>query len=767
MKEKEISDFVLKHYNLQCDVYPLDSYIDRNYRLTSSDGRQYIFKISTETDSPEFLQDQNNILFTLTNTLGPERQFPHVIPTVDKKEIIQFERSGENPLNARLLSYVEGQFLGDVEYSSEILFDLGTFLGEMDQILQEITSPHIRCRNFLWDLQNFSDIEEFISLLKDVELRRLVRYFLMQFRESVKPVLRKLKKQTIHNDANIWNLLIHNERISGIIDFGDMVSSYAINELAIAITYAIMDKNDPVDCAVEIIRGYHSSLPLKEEEIQLLYYLIAARLSTSICMSTHSEIEDPSNEYITISKKPAIELLNRWIGISPVYANNKFREACGYPMKSEVDHTILLTKRSAFISSSLSLSYDEPIRMVKAAFQYMYDDKGNTYLDCVNNICHVGHCHPCVVEAGRKQMTDLNTNTRYIYENLNQYAEKLCSTLPEKLNKVFFLNSGSDASDLALRLARTHTNRENIIVIDHAYHGNTRSAIEVSPYKYDGKGGSGPVPSTHKTLIPDTFRGVFRKDDPVAGQKYALEVDKIIQSLNQKGESIAGFICESIVGCGGQVMLPKGYLPEVYRKVREAGGICLVDEVQVGFGRVGSKFWGFELYDVVPDIVIMGKPMGNGHPLAAVVTTEQIAQSFENGMEFFSSFGGNPVSCAIGEAVLDVISEEKLQENAKETGDLIFSGLLDLKQKYPLIGDVRGSGLFLGIEFVSDFKTLKPADTETKIIVEEMKKRRILLSIDGPYHNVIKFKPPMVFSRENSIQLLENLEEVLKRFQAK
>jgi len=764
MEKREIADFILKHYNLQCEVTPLYGYIDYNFMLTTDEGKRYIFKLSSDIDSPEFLQDQNNILQLLQNALDPERQFPNVISSIDNQEILRFQTLDGQYKNSRLLSCVEGNFLNNVNHSSELLFDLGVFLGEMDQILQKAASSHVQCRNLVWDLQNFTDIEKYINQIMEVNLRRLIRYFLLQFREFVQPVLQDLRKQIIHGDANDRNLLAGDSRITGIIDFGDMVFSQTINELAIAVTYACMDKDDPIDTAVEIVRGYHSRLALEEREIKLLYYLVAARLSTCICMSTHSKIEDPSNEYITISEKPAIELLNRWIGISPVYANNKFREACGYPMKSGVDHTILLTKRSAFITSSLSLSYDEPIRMVKAAFQYMYDDRGNSYLDCVNNICHVGHCHPCVVEAGRKQMTDLNTNTRYIYENLTQYAEKLCSTLPDKLNKVFFLNSGSDASDLALRLARIHTNRENIIVVDHAYHGSTRSAIEVSPYKYDGKGGSGPVPSTHKTLIPDTFRGVFRKDDPVAGQKYALEVDKIIQSLNQKGESIAGFICESIAGCGGQVMLPPDYLPEVYKKVREAGGICLVDEVQVGFGRVGSKFWGFELYDVEPDIVIMGKPMGNGHPLAAVVTTEQIAQSFENGMEFFSSFGGNPVSCAIGEAVLDVISEEKLQENAKETGDLIFSGLLDLKQKYPLIGDVRGSGLFLGIEFVSDFKTLKPADTETKKIVEEMKKRRILLSIDGPYHNVIKIKPPMVFSRENSIQLLESLEEVLKRF---
>lgn len=763
MEKRVIADFILKQYGLKCDITPMDSYIDQNFMLSTDEGEKCIFKLSSEIDSPEFLQDQNNILHSLANALSPGRQFPTVIPSADKQEIVRFQASDGKFMNGRLLSYVEGEFVANVRHSSELLFDIGVFLGEMDQTLQQTTSPHIKCRKLLWDLQNFPDIEKYINLIEEISIQRLVSYFLLQFREFVEPVLRDLRKQIIHNDANNWNILIIDDRVSGVIDFGDMVFSHTINELAIALTYVIMDKEDPIETAFEIVRGYHSRLELEEKEIKLLYYLIAARLSISICMSANSKREDPSNEYIMISEKPAIELLNRWIEISPVNANNKFREACGYPIQDEVDHTNFVTKRNAFISSSLSLSYDEPIRMVRAAFQYMYDDRGNTYLDCVNNICHVGHCHPRVVEAGQKQMANLNTNTRYLYDNLNQYAEKLCSTFPEKLNKVFFLNSGSAATDLALRLARTHTNRENVIVVDHAYHGNTSSAIEVSPYKFEGTGGMGCVPSTYKTMIPDTFRGMYRKEDPDAGFKYASEVEEIIQEVNQKGEKVAAFICESIIGCGGQVMLPPGYLQEVYMRIRKNGGVCIAEEVQVGFGRIGSAFWGFELYDVEPDLVILGKPMGNGHPLAAVVTTETIARSFENGMEFFSSFGGNPVSCAIGETVLDVISEEKLQENARLVGDFIFFGLLNLKEKYPLIGDVRGAGLFLGIEFVSDSITLEPASKETKKIVEEMKKRKILLSIDGPFHNVIKFKPPMVFSLENASHLLVSLEDVLKR----
>ncbi len=632
MKEKNaIADFILNNYGLQGEITLLGSYIDTNYMLVTDQGAAYVFKLSSPIDSNELLIEQNNILRTLSCALDSDRHVPNVIPSKENLEIVTFKSSDGKALNGRLLSFIEGKFLAEVTPSSNIHFDLGMFLGEMDHILNKTAAPHIANRKLLWDLQNFPDIEGYIDLIEEIPVRRLVRYFLLQFHLIAEPVLRTLRKQVIHGDANDWNLLIREGRVAGIIDFGDMVVSQTINELAIALTYTMLEKEDPIGAAVEVIRGYHSVIPLDEREIRLLYYLIATRLSISLCMSARTKKEDPSNVHASASEKPATDLLIQWIEINPLHATNRFLAACGYSLPGEEDLAIHLKKRQMFISSALSLSYDEPIRMVKAAFQYMYDDRGNSYLDCVNNICHVGHCHPRVVEAGQKQMATLNTNTRYLYDSLNRYAEKLCATFPGELNKVFFVNSGSAATDLALRLARNHTNRENIIVVDHAYHGNVSSAIEISPYKFNGKGGMGSVPTTLKAMIPDTFRGMYRKEDPDAGYKYASDVEDIISRSEQEGKHVAAFICESIIGCGGQVMLPPGYLKKVYRMIRENGGVCIADEVQVGFGRVGSAFWGFELQDVVPDIVILGKPMGNGHPLSAVVTTNGIARSFENG----------------------------------------------------------------------------------------------------------------------------------------
>jgi len=374
-------------------------------------------------------------------------------------------------------------------------------------------------------------------------------------------------------------------------------------------------------------------------------------------------------------------MLYRWLSISPVAAENQFRTAIGLPVEKTQTIAKMVKSRHQHISPILSLSYDKPIYMVRSAFQYMYDAYGNTFLDAYNNIPHVGHSHPKVVAAGQKQMAKLNTNTRYIYDLLAEYAEKLLSKFPASLNKVYFVNSGSAASDLAIRMAYAHTKHKRIMVMEHGYHGHTQIATDISDYKFNNPKGQGQKDFILKTQIPDTYRGKYTTNRS-AGKMYAKEAIEQIES--------------------GQVPLADGYLKEIYPAIRKQGGVCISDEVQTGFGRLGNYFWGFEAQDVVPDMVITGKPMANGHPMGAVVCTSEIAESFSKGVEFFSSFGGNPVSCAIGLSVLEVIEEEKLQENAKIVGDFYKSLFIELQKKYDCIGDVRGSGLFLGVEIIKE-----------------------------------------------------------------
>ena len=415
--------------------------------------------------------------------------------------------------------------------------------------------------------------------------------------------------------------------------------------------------------------------------------------------------------------------------------------------------------RDQHLGPSLSLSYEQPIHIVRGAGQYLFDAVGTKYLDCVNNIQHVGHSHPRITSAAREQYEKLNTNTRYLDDTIVRYAQNITNTLPPELNVCFFTNSGSESNDLALRLARNFTNSKQTIVLDSAYHGHLSSLIEISPYKHAGPGGTGTPDFVHTIPIPDPYRGKHR--GPECTENYVQEVQRAINTIQSKQLRPSTFIVEAIMGCGGQIILPPGFLNSAFELVRLAGGVCIADEVQIGFGRVGSHFWGFETHNVVPDIVTMGKPMGNGHPLSAVVTTREIAHAFDNGMEYFNSFGGNPVSCAIGQAVLDIIRDEDLQANALDVGSHLLIQLNKLKSKHNLIGDVRGAGLFVGVELVKDRNTLEPADKEVDYIINKMKDKGLLLSRDGPNHNVIKIKPPLVFTKENVDFLVKQLDETL------
>jgi len=413
------------------------------------------------------------------------------------------------------------------------------------------------------------------------------------------------------------------------------------------------------------------------------------------------------------------------------------------------DLSELLDARNQHISNSLSIGHGKPLHIVKGEMQYLFSNDGTRYLDLVNNVCHVGHCHPKVVAAGQKQMEILSTNTRYIYDGLTDYISRLASTLPDGLDVGFMVNSGSEANELAIRLARAHTGNHDILVADGGYHGNTSMLVQLSPYKFLGPGGKGVAePWVHVVPVPDEYRR--------AGVDYDQETKDVISNAGD----VAGFLIEPMLSCAGQIPLPDGYLKLAQTYTKEAGGLLIVDEVQVGFGRFGTHMWAFESQDVVPDIVVLGKSIGNGHPMAAVFTTKEIASSLGE-MEWFSSTGGNPVSCAIGDAVLDVIEDEGLQEQAKEHGEYFLNGLRKLKESYPAIGDVRGRGLFIGIEFVHDRITLEPNAEEAERVVREMRDLGVLLSTDGPHHNVIKIKPPMVLTRQDIDMTLEYLNDVL------
>lgn len=736
-------------------IEKLNGYFNINY-LVSDPNRSFILK-TYQFDQELFdtLEAETKVLLHLQNIAKDKYPRPISFPKGAFLKVIEFD--GTKTI-VRLLSFLDGSFLGDSPATPMLFRSMGTFMGELDRNLASFSNYVFRARELDWDILHLALNKKLITAIPNPSDQKLVRHFFLQFEEHVRPVIPDLRKQIIHGDANEWNVLTQNGTVSGIIDFGDLSYSALINEIAIALCYLIYDKDKPLDWTQEFLKAYHQTNPLLEKEMEILYYLIAARLCISVCQSAQARKTDPENSYASVSEKSAWNLLKKWVGISPLEASNYFKKAIGLPLPDKPNVKEALHRRFQSISPILSVSYKNPIPVIGAAFQYMYDAAGNTILDAYNNIPHVGHSHPKVVEAGQRQMAKLNTNTRYLYDLLPEYAEQLLAKFSPSLSKVYFVNSGSAASDLAMRLAFAHTRSKNIMVMEHGYHGNTQISMDISDYKFSNKKGFGQKSNILKAPIPDTYLGKYKTNDGSAGKQYAQEA---ISLMEEFPEEIGAFITEPIVGCGGQVPLAKGYLKELYPAIRKQGGICISDEVQTGFGRMGEHYWGYEAQEVIPDMVILGKPMGNGHPMGAVVTTEEIAASFSKGVEFFSSFGGNPVSCAIGLSVLEVIEEEKLQENARVVGNYYAELFQSLQPKFECIGDVRGSGLFLGVEIVQP-GTLKPDTQLAAMIKNELRERNILISTDGPNDNVLKTKPPLCFTKSNAKEVVDTIEDILK-----
>jgi alanine-glyoxylate transaminase/(R)-3-amino-2-methylpropionate-pyruvate transaminase len=417
----------------------------------------------------------------------------------------------------------------------------------------------------------------------------------------------------------------------------------------------------------------------------------------------------------------------------------------------------VLRLRKEFLNPGIFLYYKEPLMLVEGKMQYVWDEQGRRFLDALGGIVtiSVGHCHPEMLKAAQRQNELLqHSTTIYLHPNIAQYAEKLAAKMPGDLKVCYFVNSGSEANDLAQLMARAFTGNYDMIALRNAYHGGNASGMGLtahSTWKFNIPHSFG----VHHAVTPDPYRGLWGRDDADAGKKYAADVRNLIDYATPG--QIAGFIAESIQGVGGCVVFPEGYLKQTYEYVRAAGGVCIADEVQAGFGRTGTHYWGFETQDVIPDIVCMAKGIGNGAPLGAVVTTPKIAQALGQRIHF-NTFGGNPVVCAQGMAVLEIIERERLQENALKIGNHLSGGLNRLKEKHNLIGDVRGKGLMLGIELVKDRATKEPAKAECAQVLELCKDMGLLLGKGGLHGQTIRFSPPMCLHEADADFLLEVLD---------
>ncbi len=416
----------------------------------------------------------------------------------------------------------------------------------------------------------------------------------------------------------------------------------------------------------------------------------------------------------------------------------------------------LIARRQRTLGPAYELFYDEPLHLVRGEGVWLYDANGKRYLDMYNNVPHVGHCHPHVVAAITHQIGMLNTHTRYLHQNVVELAERLTAKLPQDLDVAMFSCTGSEANELALRIARACSGGEGIIIVDYAYHGNTHILAQAS-MSYGPDDFKPPYIET--VPPPDVYRGEHRDDD--AGERYALLVQSAVDTLLANGIKPAAFLVDTIVSSNGILDVPRGYLKKAAEVIRGAGGLFIADEVQPGFGRTGDSFWGFEKDRFVPDIVTMGKPIGNGHPLAATATRMDLARTFAAETDYFNTFGGNPVSAAAGIAVLDVIEREGLQQNARDVGAYLRQCLADLANTHELIGDIRGSGLFLGVDLVTDRASRAPATAAARSLTNALRSNGILTNPIGKFSNILKLRPPMVFSKEHADLFVETFDRCL------
>ncbi|WDP92226.1 MAG: aminotransferase class III-fold pyridoxal phosphate-dependent enzyme [Desulfobacter sp.] len=763
MTETAIKELVRTQYGIDAQLTRLAGE-NENYLVEADAGMAYVLKLADQDTDTGLIEVEHLAVESLIEA-GLPLNLPRLIPTRNNDIEARYRAPDGGLFRGRLLAFVNGApWCSDAPAPKARLADLGSVMGKMSRAMSAIIHPDTR-RTHHWDLAEAGQHRPSVDLIQDPGRRQILEQVFLQFEAIATPRLPRLPRGPIHGDINDDNVLILGDRVAGILDFGDCLDNPLVCELAIALAYHTLDEPEPLEAAALVVEAYHRERPLDLDEIEALFPLICARLAVSVIISAQRRTIDPDRESWFVSEERAWKKLEEFSRISPASAARTLAARTDlkpYPVPGRPTQ-VLTEKRRQYIAPSMSLSYNRPVKMVKGRGQYLYDGKGRPYLDLYNNVCHVGHCHPHVVAAGQRQMARLNTNTRYLYDGLVDYARRLTATLPDELDTCFFLNSGSEANELALRMAKTVTGREDILVVDNAYHGHTQAMIHISPYKFMGKGGKGtPEPWVHVVPVADGYRGRHKGQGTAAGKAFGHDLGKILADMNRP---VAGFITESLLSCGGQVIPPALYFKTAFDHVRQNGGLCICDEVQTGFGRTGSHFWAFESQGVVPDIVVMGKPMGNGHPMSAVVTRREIADQFANGMEFFATFGGNPVSCAIGMAVLDVIENEGLQAHAQKVGAHLLEGLMALKDRHPLIGDVRGMGLFIGIELVQDRESLAPAADKAGRAVNLLREEGILLGTDGPFDNVIKIKPPMVITEADADMFVRVFDRILTGIQ--
>jgi 4-aminobutyrate aminotransferase-like enzyme/Ser/Thr protein kinase RdoA (MazF antagonist) len=753
-----------KLFGVNGQIEPLVSERDQNFRIRPANAEGLVLKIMNSAEDPGVAEMQTLAMLHVEKT-DPELPLMHLVPALDGS--VQSTAPGRDGRThvVRMVTFMSGRRLEPSELRRESLYGLGVASARLARALRGFFHPAAD-HPLLWNIRNAAALRPLLPSIEDTRRRGIAEGVLDRFEEHIAPRFAQLRAQVIHNDLTTDNTLFDDhQRISGVLDFGDMAYTATVCELVSTVEALMGERHDHFGALEATAAGFTSVLPLEDDEIALLPDLLLTRWTTTAAISAwRSKRYRENADYITGWDAGVWTMLELFDELGAPEYQRRIHETIASARRTSRVVSVgapldeLIERRRRLFGPALSsLTYNRPLHLIQGSGVWLYDADGRAYLDGYNNVPVVGHCHPHVVEAIARQAARLNTNTRYLHRSSLDLSERILEMLPPSLDTVTFVNSGSEANDLAWRMASVVTGSVGSVVTEFAYHGVTAATSDLSPEEWR----SGDRPTHVETISsPDPYRGRFH-DDPGWPALLAAEVDDAIEKLSRRGLRPALLMIDSGFTSDGIFAPPPAYLQDVVRRWREAGGLFAADEVQVGFGRNGSSLWGFQEHGVTPDFVTLGKPMGNGHPIAAVITRSDIAERFARETEFFSTFGGNPVACEAGMAVLDVIEREGLVAKAGMMGARLATGIGALADRCRLIGDVRSSGLLVGVDLVRDRGTREPARVEAELVVNRMREHGILIGTTGPVSNVLKIRPPLVIASQEVDLLVESLEGVL------
>jgi 4-aminobutyrate aminotransferase-like enzyme/Ser/Thr protein kinase RdoA (MazF antagonist) len=746
-------------YGLAVSVSALPGERDSNFRLRTADAREFVLKIQGVAADAESTGCLVSVLDHLAEQ-DPALPVPRLFPTQRGDAIGRFSRD-QTDYATCLVSFLPGRLLAESRPDAPLLHTVGATLARVDRALQGFFHPSLT-RRLAWDVRRLPELAEFSDYIDSPALRETVERIAGAFRACL-PRLRGLRSQAIHGDCHAGNLLVDagGQSICGILDFGDMIHAPRIFEPAVAMSELLTQAVAPAASVAAVLRGYAQGQTLRAEEVELLYDVITARHAVTLLVHAWRRRHDRHGaRALDEAAVHSERSLDHLLSVDREALTRTWHEAAGTlaesptpaPAPAQATRAVDLARRHRLMGAGAELFYEKPLHLVRGEGVWLYDAQGRAYLDVYNNVPHVGHTHPTVVAAIQRQTAILATHTRYLHENILQYAERLTARFPPHLNACIFVNSGSEANDVAWRMAQMASGHRGGLVMENAYHGITDAVAALTP-------SVGRPHDPRVVTIAPPPDGLRAGDAMSAAQLAAAvqDTDRAIATLRERGFEPAAFYIDTAITSSGIFDPPAAWAAAVTDRMRAAGSLIVADEVQYGLGRPGSHFWGFERRGLEPDIVTLGKPVANGYPMGVIVANRTLIEAFQAKFGFFSTFGGGAVAAAAGLAVLEVLDTENLTANAASVGEYLRGQLESVAARHECLGRVRGTGLLLGLEVLE--RDGSPSKLRNKRIVNALASEfRILIGYEGPQASILKLRPPMPFRQEHADLLVHAID---------